>query len=375
MAKINLWNNNKIGHTYKTVDFHAKQHLETGSAVTYIHKYIAPETVADDMETKPKNDITFSSEINSSEITVQDIFYLENRDRKYESDIIELKGNYQINDADFSLSQFGLFLNSDSLYITYHYSSMVNDIGRKLMAGDVIELPSHREYDLLDPDKPAINKYYTVEEGIYPAEGYSPTWSRHLWRVKCTPVQNSQEFSSILDKNLVDSDGEDTGKTIADVMSTQNTDMDISNKLDEEGTAQVPYRNYDERFLYITPVYDENGEMISFNNHEYPIMMNSHNEPRPPNGIPVTAANGKFPENAQEGDWCLRVDYQPNVLFRRYQRVWKREAIDLKTLWRPSNDTLTKFINNEEKIEYQETKKEIPSRQMTSKVFKAFDDD
>src|SRR6056297_272928 len=72
---------------------------------------------------------------------IQDVMFLENRDRKYDKDIYNIRGIYNVQDIDFDLSQFGLFLSNDTLFLTVHIRSSVQTIGRKLMPGDVIELP------------------------------------------------------------------------------------------------------------------------------------------------------------------------------------------------------------------------------------------
>jgi hypothetical protein len=46
---------------------------------------------------------------------------------------------FNIQDIDFDLTQFGLFLNNDTLFLTTHYNDMIDMFGRKLMNGDVLE--------------------------------------------------------------------------------------------------------------------------------------------------------------------------------------------------------------------------------------------
>ena len=70
---------------------------------------------------------------------------MENRDRKYDPDVFELRGVYNVSDNDFDLTQFGLFLTNDTLFISFHINDMVERMGRRLMPGDVIELPHLRD--------------------------------------------------------------------------------------------------------------------------------------------------------------------------------------------------------------------------------------
>ena len=51
---------------------------------------------------------------------------------------------------------------------------MVEKMGRKLMTGDVIELPHMREDLLLDEDAPAVNQYWVVQDASKAQEGFDP---------------------------------------------------------------------------------------------------------------------------------------------------------------------------------------------------------
>ena len=48
-----------------------------------------------------------------------------------------VRGIYNVQDADFNLSQFGMFLQNDTLFLTVHLNDIVERIGRKPMSGDV----------------------------------------------------------------------------------------------------------------------------------------------------------------------------------------------------------------------------------------------
>jgi hypothetical protein len=61
-----------------------------------------------------------------------------------------MRGVYNISDIDFNLSQFGLFLQSDTIFITFHITDTVEKLGRKIIAGDVIELPHLKDEHALN---------------------------------------------------------------------------------------------------------------------------------------------------------------------------------------------------------------------------------
>ena len=81
---------------------------------------------------------------------IQDLLFLENRDRKYDPDVYDMRGVYQVQDSDFDLTQFGAFLSNDTIYMTFHLNDMIDIMGRKLMSGDVLELPHQRDDTMLD---------------------------------------------------------------------------------------------------------------------------------------------------------------------------------------------------------------------------------
>lgn len=133
-------------------------------------------------------------------LNIQDLLFLENRDRKYDPDVYILRGVYNLQDTDFNLSQFGLFLQNDTIFITFHINDTVEKVGRKLLAGDVLELPHLKDEYALNDLQYALKRYYVIEEVTRAAEGFSVTWYPHLYRAKCKPLVNSQEFKDILDR-------------------------------------------------------------------------------------------------------------------------------------------------------------------------------
>jgi hypothetical protein len=164
--------------------------FQVGGVDVFVHKYIGPVDPSDSSKAL-------------GETTIQDVLFLENRDRKYDQDVFTIRGHYQTSDVDFNLSQFGLFLSNDTVFMTIHINNTVDLVGRKIMSGDVFELPNLREeFFLEDTTNPlkALRKFYVVEDINRAAEGFSATWYPHLYRVKLKPIVNSQEFKDILER-------------------------------------------------------------------------------------------------------------------------------------------------------------------------------
>ena len=167
--------------------------FQVGGTDVLVHRYIGPGTaIQGDTPSTP-------SYTGDSVANIQDLLFLENRDRKYDPDVYVMRGVYNISDIDFNLSQFGLFLQNDTIFITFHITDTVEKLGRKIIAGDVIELPHLKDEYALNDLTFALKRFFVIEEVSRAAEGFSATWYPHLYRAKCKPLVDSQEFKQILD--------------------------------------------------------------------------------------------------------------------------------------------------------------------------------
>jgi len=192
MPKLSLYRSDK-SNDYRFFDKTISEMLNVGATDLFIHKYSGV------MDNGPTASLSTPQQTTLDPTKIQDLLFLENRDRKYDDNIYRLRGHYNVQNLDFDLSQFGLFLNNDIIFITVHYNTMIDIIGRKLMVGDVLELPHLTDYHPLNELIPvSLRRYYQVTDGNFASEGFSQTWYPHLWRIKCEPLVDSQEFSNIL---------------------------------------------------------------------------------------------------------------------------------------------------------------------------------
>ena len=305
MPRLSLYRPEKQ-NDYRFIDRTVAEMFTAGATDLYLHKYLGPTNQGASTDfTQPQYD-------SLNPMNIQDLLFLENRDRTYEPNIIRLRGHYNVQNLDFDLSQFGLFLNNDILFITVHYNTMIDLVGRKLMVGDVLELPHLLDYNPLNETIPtSLRRFYQVTDGNYASEGFSPTWYPHLWRIKCEPLVDSQEFSQILtepinqdnylglwtttgtypagytvtygDKNyisLIDVPaGTDINNTtywqldpnqnLKDILSTYNKNIAINNAVLEEAARLVPKSGYDNTNLYIVPTYGPESD--KFNQPALPV--------------------------------------------------------------------------------------------------------
>jgi len=363
MPRLSLWRPNKQ-NDYRFLDRTIAEMLTVGGTDLYIHKYAGITNQG------PSTDPTEPQFLEPNPTQIQDLLFLENRDRKYDPNIYRLRGHYNVQNLDFDLSQFGLFLNNDIVFITVHYNDMIDIIGRKLMVGDVLELPHLLDYNPLDETIPvALKRFMQITDANYASEGFTQTWYPHLWRIKCEPLVNSEEFADILnapinqDNYLGDFDTTKTyppGYTVtyggivyesttnvppgttppnsaywkpinngslADILSTYNKNIAINDANLKEAEKLVPKSGYDTSKLYVIPTYGEyqaNG-----------VPSGQLNEPAPPISIVIdvnststtpvtgsvmmvrnpryrsTAAGIRVSKQALQNIWDMSVDADP----------------------------------------------------------------
>ena len=198
MPRLSLYRPEK-GNDFRFIDRSAWEMFQVGGTDVLVHRYLGPgAAIQGDTPSTPRY-------TGDNVANIQDLLFLENRDRKYDPDVYVMRGVYNISDIDFNLSQFGLFLQNDTIFITFHITDTVEKLGRKIIAGDVIELPHLKDEYALNDLTFALKRFFVIEEVSRAAEGFSATWYPHLYRAKCKPLVDSQEFKQILD-DIADSE-------------------------------------------------------------------------------------------------------------------------------------------------------------------------
>lgn len=343
MPKISLWKEHQ-GDDYNYIDRIAREYVELGGTGVYVHKYIGPvEQTGDDNKSNLGDGIT------TDELTIGDVLFLENRNRKYDPDIVEMRGGYTLTDTDFDLTQFGIFLTEDTIFMTFHLNENIERLGRKLMAGDVLELPHLREYHPLDGERAATNRFYVVEDAAYSSEGYGPRWWPHLWRVRAKQMPASTEYQDILDRlagdgqtleSLPPGDDDCCDETLEDALSNKPILDEITDAIIEEAARNVRYDPlwFDAAHLFVC---------IDPNTNEHQLIWFKTGDGIPPNGLPLAGSGATFPETLVEGDYFLRTDFDSPVLYQKQGSIFKKIEVDQKKLpWTGANQLLDSFIDN-----------------------------
>ena len=369
------------GKDYYFLDKQILEMFTIGGTDLNIHKFLGAENpaVGEGTADQPTYDAV-------KETNIQDLLFLENRDRKYDPDVYSMRGIYNIQDIDFDLSQFGLFLSNDTLMVTIHMNSSVKTLGRKIMSGDVIELPHLKDEYALNDYKVALKRFYVVEDVNRAAEGFSQTWYPHLYRLKLKQIYDGQEYAEILDLSAEDG----TDNTLRDLLSTYEKEMQISNAVVAQAEVDAPKSGFDINHYYSIATNDDGSvalQTVDDTDIDASNLMGADAVSAKPNregysgylvGTGDVAPNGapfgfgiQFPSNNEDGDYFLRTDFLPNRMFRYDGARWVKVQDDIRmslsnTLERQTQKS--SFINNTKTSQI--AGETVPERQSLSKALK-----
>jgi hypothetical protein len=383
MPKISLWNPNK-GTDFNFIDKTIGENFRIAGDGILVHMYEGPTTDS-------------NGNTNTSLTTIQDVLFLQNNNRKYNPNVIELRGHHTPQDVNYDLSQFGVFLSSDIIRIQFHYNDMIDALGRKLIAGDVLEFPSMRDIPIFD-NAVGINRYYVVEDALYAAAGYGQKWFPHIWLVRAKQLQASPEYKEIINQaatgqtaggvgqgigimpdgfaNTSDANGDPGLGCNPNIKNSLDLFCKIINISDEIVKEAEQNAFFDPKFFESANLYiyiDEKG---------YPIVGSNFfsGDGAPPNyspdltqdltpSGPLIGAGLSFPTDMQDGQYYLRLDYTPERLFQKQGNCYKLIEVNVLKHWTAYNRVLDTFIdNNNDTILSDGTV--VPEKQAVSQVVK-----
>jgi len=328
-----------------------------GGTDVFVHKYLGPKNPSDEDATADQ------PQYDSVNVTnIQDLLFLENRDRDYEEDIYTIRGIYNVQDLDFDLSQFGLFLSNDVLFMTIHINRSVKTLGRKIIIGDVVELPHLIDDYGLNDLAYSLKRFYVVEDVTRAAEGFSHTWYPHLYRLKLKQIYDGTEFADIFDRPA----GENDDTTLRDVMSMCAKEMEINAGILAQAEADAKKSGYETNHYYTLDL-DENGKAVINTADETDSFVSDgtvdqvYGNPdrlgykgyligldEAPNGAPF-GSGISFPTNSAPGSYYLRTDFMPKRLFKYDGTRWVNVVSDVRETLSNTDTRKTQlgtFINN-----------------------------
>jgi hypothetical protein len=365
MPRLSLYKPEK-GNNYKFIDRHISQMFQVGGTDCFVHKYLG---VNNDPSTSTPAEPNYAT---TAVTNIQDLLFLENRDRTYDTQIYRIRGIYNVQNIDFNLSQFGMFIDNDTLFMTVHINDFINYIGRKPLSGDVFEMPHLRDDFALNDFSMALPRYYVIDDVGRASEGFSATWYPHLYRLKLKRVTDSQQFSSIFSQPALDANGDpipDT--TLEDLISNYNLRTQINNSIIQQAEADAPMSGYQTRQFYTIAIDPATGKPVLQTVDETDIdasFAGSNINASAVEGIPLRTGyvgylvgdgypvNGyifgygvQFPAAPALDDYYLRTDFMPNRLFRFDGTSWLKveDAVRMTMTNTDTRQTLkTSFINN-----------------------------
>jgi hypothetical protein len=180
-----------------------------------------------------------------------------------------------------------------------------------------------------------------------------------------------------------------TPATVGDKQSTRPKDLQINDAILTQAYEDVPLSGYDNVKFYILPT-GPNGEPASAGitaDNTNPTADSTQTgqgitpdgfgyakgyltgSTHAPNGLPVIPGT-QFPPAPVLGNYCLRLDYFPNRLFRYDGRVWVAISDNVRTDLDYATQALTQrasFVNNTYTVPTTD-QGNIPSRQSLSEI-------
>ena len=358
MPRLSLYKPER-GQDYKFIDRSISEMFQVGGTDVYLHKYVGTQSV------------DANGNIIAKDYTqIQDLVFLENRDRKYDTEIYRIRGIYNVQNIDFNLSQFGLFIDNDTLFMTIHINDFIKYIGRKPMSGDVVELPHLRDDFAFNDYDVSLPRYYVIEDVGRASEGFSATWYPHLYRLKLKKIVNSQKYSDIF-KQPANADNP-TGPTLEDLLSTRAKDLQVNAAILSEAESEAPLSGFSTQHFYTLAVDPVSGKSVVNQTTDLATLIDSDavNSLMGADGtaaVPVRpgytgylveagALNGnnfgsgiQFPAVPETQDYYLRTDFMPNRLFRYDGNRWVKveDSVRMTMTNTDNRQTLkTSFINN-----------------------------
>lgn len=252
---------------------------------------------------------------------IQDSLYLENRDRDYASTAIQIKAAYTPADAVSDLSKFG-FQIADVYTFTTTFATMVKALGRPIVIGDVLELPSELQYDHnLRP----VRKFIEVSDVSWAADGFTTDYRPVLYRFQAQNLIPSQEHRDIL--GTVDTQKYiiDDGTFFDGIEQIQTKPLAVAEKNEQDAITAVPAKGTNVREV-------SSGENRFSEPATYDGVGPYVEDGLPPDGLPYETGFGKLPDVASAVDGTyFRLEYDPKLKIPA--RLYKFSAMKGKWIY------------------------------------------
>lgn len=241
---------------------------------------------------------------------IQDYVFMENRDRDYARTALKMKVAYTPFDAVSDLSKFG-FQISDMYTFTTSFAEMVKVLGRPIIVGDVLELPSELQYDHnLKP----VRKLLEVTDTGWSSDGYTTGWKPIIYKFQAQQLIPGQEHRDIIGDVYTQKFITSDATMFEGLQQIQTMPLTATEINESEAVEQVQVNGASNReFASGTSMSGIDG---SYDGRDYSV-----EDGLPPDGQPYTTGL-KLPEPSMAKDRdFFRLEYEPhlNIPARLYQ--------------------------------------------------------
>jgi hypothetical protein len=270
---------------------------------------------------------------------------LENRDREYSKTSIRLKATYDLVDIQTMLARFGMET-TDEFTLQFHFLSMVAMLGRPLVIGDILEIPSQVQYGA---DMVPVKKYLSVTQTAWAVGGFTPGWKPTILKVVAAPIMATQETMDVMGDFSGARDM--TGFLDMDTSKYNNMAEELTMKSDAMSRELVPERGEDDTGAAV--IDPEVIEIANFNGLD--IEKLSHpttnlgyvHDAMPPGGADYTEGDVR-PASPKDGDYhrLTYTNIDADIPTRLYRwSLKKNKWIYLETDDRKTNTVHSARIN------------------------------
>jgi len=293
-----------------------KGHIDAGGVLMNVYRYMGPveqDRNAIGVLHDTRGSVKTGMDIGSF-MPVQDTVLMENRDRVYDFETIaRLRGVYQVSQYELEYARFGAMLSNDSLTVEFHAGDVEKQLGRRLILGDVIEMPHLRDVSI---DGRAMNKWYEVSSVVWSPQGIDAMYIRHVLGVVLRPLKHQQEFLMLFEKHK-----DEYGRTLAETNSNLNTMLSITAANKNLADEVVPTTGSDTSLFWYDPN-DVTREPDLFSD-----------DLKPDNGDVPVGTGSSFPIDVEDGSWYVRDDFEPPRLYKLINDTWTFRKIGRKRPW------------------------------------------
>ncbi len=296
---------------------------------------------------------------------IQDPILQENRDRSYADEPIPTKGYYNLLQVPTELTRMGLELPSQIFSIQLSFTATVAQLGRPIVIGDIIELPSETQYS---PYMIPVKKWLMVSDVAWATNGFTPSWQPLLLMVTASPALASQETQDIFG-NLAEEPVEG-GLGLMDKGNGRNPNYqdfsDIAATIEADAKTMVPERGREGSGLIrkFTP-----DELLSANQQGLPAGRLNNiglwpkgsyvEDAMPPNNLPFTEGLTLPPTNTATDGEYFRVNYTgmagniPSTLWRfsKTKGQWIYLETDRRMQGNPTKPILQEFLTSPTRVD------------------------